>query len=351
MSVSIDRYVPLPPLTNVYGGGGVPWELGRPRARGFPRRRTVGAKAGESRFEVSKELDMILSNSPANASKVAKEWADEGVLKRFGRARLLPKRKYSDYELRMFKLNPDDLFYPEDKIITDVRNRILLAFSLIYTYALFSEFDRWFNFGIFIIFLAFTDQIAFGGGGWALTLDTAANSLSPQYRERVSIHEAGHVLTAYLLGVLPQRYSLSGLEAFQTDGVLNVQAGSIFDDPDATQTPTLTPNSYDNPTQPPDTIQRFSGIALGGLAAEYVIFGHTEGGDSDLVQLNGALRALKASRKQTKEMKEWAAVAMVTLLREEKDLLIKLAEAMRRRCSIGEAVSIIESYHSTPLKQ
>ena len=57
-------------------------------------------------------------------------------------------------------------------------------------------------------------QVANAGGGEALVLDTVGRGLQPSYGKRVALHEAGHFLIAYLLGVLPKVYTLSSLDAF-----------------------------------------------------------------------------------------------------------------------------------------
>ena len=54
------------------------------------------------------------------------------------------------------------------------------------------------------------------GGVEALLVDTAGRVLSPNgYGRRVALHEAGHFLVAYLLGLLPRDYTLSALDAFR----------------------------------------------------------------------------------------------------------------------------------------
>jgi len=73
-------------------------------------------------------------------------------------------------------------------------------------------------------------QVANAGGGEALVIDTVGRLLSTEYRQRVSMHEAGHFLVAYLMGVLPKGYTLSALDALQRYGALNVQAGTVFCD-------------------------------------------------------------------------------------------------------------------------
>ena len=49
----------------------------------------------------------------------------------------------------------------------------------------------------------------------ALLLDAVAHTLNKDYGDRVCQHEAGHFLVAYLLGLLPKRYTLSSLDAWQ----------------------------------------------------------------------------------------------------------------------------------------
>ena len=58
-------------------------------------------------------------------------------------------------------------------------------------------------------------QIANGGGLEALFVDTAGRVISSSYGDRVAIHEAGHFLCAYLVGLLPRRYTLSSLDALK----------------------------------------------------------------------------------------------------------------------------------------
>ena len=58
-------------------------------------------------------------------------------------------------------------------------------------------------------------QVANRGGLEALALDAVTRAVSPSYGKRVAAHEAAHFLVAYLLGLLPKRYTLSSLDAFQ----------------------------------------------------------------------------------------------------------------------------------------
>lgn len=64
-------------------------------------------------------------------------------------------------------------------------------------------------------FLLAFDQVANMGGGEALIVDTLGRVIRPAYHDRVTLHEAGHFLVAYLVGLLPRDYTLSALDAFQ----------------------------------------------------------------------------------------------------------------------------------------
>ena len=54
--------------------------------------------------------------------------------------------------------------------------------------------------------------------------------LQPAYGKRVALHESGHFLVAYLVGLLPRAYTLTALDAWRRYGALNVQAGCTFCD-------------------------------------------------------------------------------------------------------------------------
>lgn len=57
-------------------------------------------------------------------------------------------------------------------------------------------------------------QVANGGGGQGLLVDTLGRLINPSYKQRVALHEAGHMLVAYVVGILPRAYTLSSYDAF-----------------------------------------------------------------------------------------------------------------------------------------
>lgn len=58
-------------------------------------------------------------------------------------------------------------------------------------------------------------QVGNNGGIEGLVVDTAGRYISSSYARRISLHEAGHFLIAYLIGLLPKVYTLSTLDAVQ----------------------------------------------------------------------------------------------------------------------------------------
>ncbi|KAF2287939.1 hypothetical protein GH714_003379 [Hevea brasiliensis] len=118
-------------------------------------------------------------------------------------------------------------------------------------------------------------QVSFNGGVGSLVLDTVGHTFSQKYHNRVIQHEAGHFLIAYLVGILPKGYTLSSLEALQKEGSLNVQAGTAFVDLEFLEEVNAGKVSA-------TTLNRFSCIALAGVATEYLLYGYAEGGLADI---------------------------------------------------------------------
>lgn len=58
-------------------------------------------------------------------------------------------------------------------------------------------------------------QVVNNGGGEALIVDSLGRVIVKNYARRVALHEAGHFLVAYLMGLLPKDYTLSGWDAFK----------------------------------------------------------------------------------------------------------------------------------------
>jgi hypothetical protein len=76
---------------------------------------------------------------------------------------------------------------------------------------------------------------------------------------------------------------------------------------------------------------------------EYIAFGFSEGGVSDVRQLDGMLRALAFTQKKSDSEVRWAVLNTITLLRRHEACVRKLSEKMAAGASVGECVRLIEA--------
>ncbi|GJU61240.1 stress regulated protein [Tanacetum coccineum] len=176
--------------------------------------------------------------------------------------------------------------------------------------------------------------VAFAGGVSNLVLDTIGHTISQKYHNRVIEHEAGHFLIAYLLGILPKGYTLSSLEAFQREGSLNVQAGTVFVDFEFTE--------QISAGRVTATHELFSCIALAGVATEYLLYGYAEGGLADVKTLDGLLSSLGFTQKKADSQVRWAVLNTILILRRHEKARTQLAKAMSEGKSVGSCIDIIE---------
>jgi hypothetical protein len=118
-----------------------------------------------------------------------------------------------------------------------------------------------------ILGLAFMDSIFLGG-----TCFAQISSFWPPYRRRVIVHEAGHLLIAYLMGCPVRGVILDPIAAMQMG--IQGQAGTQFWDEKLQKELAegrLSGTSFD----------RYSMVLFAGIAAEALIYGEAEGGEND----------------------------------------------------------------------
>ncbi|KAK3233490.1 hypothetical protein CYMTET_56213 [Cymbomonas tetramitiformis] len=262
----------------------------------------------------------------------------EGHFPAFGGARQIPKAEYSLADLRLNKIEPLQLLSPTDSTLTGVRQTLTTVSAIATVGAAFA-----FNLGAGDFFRALfglvtfktVDQVLNAGGAEALLLDSCGRAISPEYRERVANHEAGHFLCAYLLGILPKGYTLSSWEALQKYGALNVQAGCLFCD-EAMQMEVATGKIASR------SVDRFSCVALAGVAVEYLKFEQAEGGLSDVQQLDSFMQGLGFTQKKADGQVRWAVLNTISLLREFDAAHTQLVAAMSKGASVGECLVTIE---------
>lgn len=184
-------------------------------------------------------------------------------------------------------------------------------------------------FALAAMVLAFVvaDTFGFQGKGMTLFLDGFAR-LSPQYRQRVIHHEAGHFLTAYLLDLPITGYTLTAWEALQQgqDG----QGGVCVE----------TPVSFSEAAAA-EQVEHYCTVWMAGGVAEALVYEAVEGGKDDLRQLRRTLNRLNMN---TKVHERQAGNRARQMLRSNWEAYEALVQAMTDRKSVAECYKILEQH-------
>ncbi|NJL49300.1 MAG: ATP-dependent Zn protease [Leptolyngbyaceae cyanobacterium SM2_5_2] len=146
--------------------------------------------------------------------------------------------------------------------------------------------------------------------------------LSPEHRQRVLHHEAGHFLVAVLLDIPIEAYTLSTWEAWQRG--LPGQGGVIFGFSD------LDPQALQE-RQTPQWIDRYCQVWMAGIAAEQMVYGNAIGGDDDTRALSILWQGLGRSKTESLMKQRWAALQAKTLLEQHRPAFEALVEVMAAR--------------------
>eukprot|EP00471_Norrisiella_sphaerica_P003688 CAMPEP_0184488874 /NCGR_PEP_ID=MMETSP0113_2-20130426/13784_1 /TAXON_ID=91329 /ORGANISM="Norrisiella sphaerica, Strain BC52" /LENGTH=437 /DNA_ID=CAMNT_0026871981 /DNA_START=370 /DNA_END=1683 /DNA_ORIENTATION=- len=256
---------------------------------------------------------------------------------------VVPKKDYALDELERQNINTTSFIAPVDDTLDDIRlGGSLAAFSGIVALGL--AFHWGIAQGLFcvagIFGLSAYDTLNNNAGGSLLIVDTLGRTLYPKYRRRVAVHEAGHFMVSYLMGVLPVEYTLSALESYRKRGDSRglksaVQAGTRFAD----EVFKMEISSGSIRTR---SLDQFTCISLAGIASELVLLDKAEGGRSDLVQLDALLFALRFSPQRAAFQVRWAVYNTVSLIRQHKQTLEELADAMEEGKSVEVCIKLLE---------
>jgi len=184
------------------------------------------------------------------------------------------------------------------------------------------------------------DTLSNNAGGNLLIVDTIGRTILPSYKRRVAVHEAGHFLVSYLMGVLPVEYTLSALESYQKRGndkglKSAVQAGTRFADE-------VFKKEIASGSIRARSLDQFTCISLAGIASELVLLEKAEGGRSDLVQLDALLFALRFSPQRASFQVRWAVYNTVSLIRKHEKAVEEVANAMEKGASVQDLIELLE---------
>ncbi|WCJ37087.1 hypothetical protein M5689_018246 [Euphorbia peplus] len=176
-----------------------------------------------------------------------------------------------------------------------------------------------------VLGLAFLDSIFLGG-----TCLAQISSYWPPYRRRILVHEAGHLLVAYLMGCPIRGVILDPIVAMQMG--IQGQAGTQFwDEKMSTE---LAEGRLSG-----TTFDRYCTVLFAGIAAEALIYGEAEGGENDenLFKSISVLLQPPLSVTQMSNQARWSVMQAYNLLKWQK----KAHRAAVRALESGSSLSVV----------
>lgn len=178
-------------------------------------------------------------------------------------------------------------------------------------------------------------DIGFFQGKFGAYAQAWLRARSPQYRERVSYHEAGHFLAAYVLGFKITSYAIAGIvgrslgEILSDNAFQGIEGGVEIEIVDGSSFSNLHGNSID----------RYSTVYMAGIAAEQLMCeGETEGGLDDRQRLRKVIANLPHPMTQER----WALLNAKSLLSDRRSALVILASKMLTGATVEDCCQAID---------
>lgn len=187
-----------------------------------------------------------------------------------------------------------------------------------------------------ILGLATLDSFSLQGKGGTLILDWLA-SASPEYRNRIVRHEAGHFLVAHLLGIPVTSYTLSAWEALKQQQ--SGQGGVSFDDKELA-------SQLEQGTITTQLLDRYCTIWMAGIAAEILVYERAEGGVDDRIRLQAGLTPLGFSDSAIELKQRFCTLQARNLIQENWTAYEALVSAMQQRADVSQCYRAIKQHCS-----
>ncbi|KAK6947217.1 hypothetical protein RJ641_000690 [Dillenia turbinata] len=181
-----------------------------------------------------------------------------------------------------------------------------------------------------ILGLAILDSIFLGGCCLA-----QISSYWPPYRCRILVHEAGHLLTAYLMGCPIRGVILDPIVAMQMG--IQGQAGTQFWD-------AKLENELSEGQLSGAAFDRYCMVLFAGIAAEALIYGEAEGGENDENLFRSICVLLKPpfSVSQMSNQARWSVLQAYNLLKWHKNAHLAAVRALESGSSLSVVIKSIE---------
>jgi hypothetical protein len=182
-----------------------------------------------------------------------------------------------------------------------------------------------------IMGLATLDNLTWGGKGTTLLLDRFS---SPQERQRVLHHEAGHFLVACFLDIPVTDYTLNAWEAFKKG---QPGLGGVIVD-------TAILEKTINIQETPLIVERLCTVWMAGIAAENLVYGNAQGGESDRAIIKEILRLAGFSANTYLQKERWALLQAKNLLEKHHNAYEALVKVMEKRASVEDCFQAIRQH-------
>lgn len=181
-----------------------------------------------------------------------------------------------------------------------------------------------------ILGLALADSVFLGGSCLA-----QISSYWPPYKRRILVHEAGHLLTAYLMGCPIRGVILDPIVAMQMG--IQGQAGTQFWDEKLE-------NELAGGRLSSTAFDRYCMVLFAGIAAEALVYGEAEGGENDenLFRSICVLLQPPLNVTQMSNQARWAVLQSYNLLKWHKQAHKAAVKALERGGSLSSVIRSIE---------
>jgi len=183
-----------------------------------------------------------------------------------------------------------------------------------------------------ILVIATVDTLSWQNQGAKLILDWVAH-FSPQHRQRIIHHEAGHFLVAHLLEFKVLDYTLNVWETLKQSK--SGQVGVTIEDRQFTSQ--LKEANLNN-----HILDRYCTIWMAGIVAEELVFNDAVGGFDDQQKLAAILQSLGLSELAYTQKKRFYALQAKNLLQENWSAYQALVKAMGLGLSVSACIETIE---------
>lgn len=181
------------------------------------------------------------------------------------------------------------------------------------------------------------DQLGLDGRLGNLLID-GFSWASPEHRQRVLHHEAGHFLVANLLDIPVAAYSLNTWEAWRQG--LPGQGGIVFEIDDLEQ-------AWATGQLSAQTLDRYCRVWMAGIAAEQVVYGNAVGGFDDRQKFVQLWQQLDRPAAEGQLKQRWAVLQAKTLLETHQSAYRALVSAMEQRQPVAVCQQIIQAQRAT----